>query len=130
MKLLSKHPTGFKIQHTLLSSAEQSNNRVIVQTFPPEFTMCHKKKRTVWLYLWLIISTVPYCSIHSLPRMTLCTQQKGFVHVYASLCLSGHTHDQAVTRQPQNALVSKRDPTEKISLTLSITRNMVGKMNK
>lgn len=38
-------------------------------------------------YLWLSISTVPYCSIHSFPSMTLCTQQLGLLHVYASLCL-------------------------------------------
>lgn len=38
-------------------------------------------------YLWLTISTVPYCSIHSFPSMTLCTQQLGLLHVYASLCL-------------------------------------------
>ena len=38
-------------------------------------------------YLWFVISTLPYCSIQSLPTMILCTQQVGFVHVYASLCL-------------------------------------------
>lgn len=32
-------------------------------------------------YLWLRISTVPYCSIHSFPMMTLCTQQVGLVQV-------------------------------------------------
>lgn len=32
-------------------------------------------------YLWFTISTVPYCSNHSLPIITLCTQQVGFVHV-------------------------------------------------
>ena len=39
------------------------------------------------LYLWLTISTVPYCSIQSFPKIMLCTQHIGFVHVYASLCL-------------------------------------------
>ena len=39
------------------------------------------------LYLWLTISTVPYCSIQSFPKMMLCTQHIGFVQVYASLCL-------------------------------------------
>lgn len=38
-------------------------------------------------YLWFVISILPYCSIQSLPTMILCTQQVGFVHVYASLCL-------------------------------------------
>lgn len=38
-------------------------------------------------YLWFVISTLPYCSIQSLPTMILCTQHVGFVHVYASLCL-------------------------------------------
>lgn len=38
-------------------------------------------------YLWFVISTLPYCSIQSLPTMMLCTQQVGLVHVYASLCL-------------------------------------------
>lgn len=32
-------------------------------------------------YLWLRISTVPYCSIHSFPMITLCTQQVGLVQV-------------------------------------------------
>lgn len=38
-------------------------------------------------YLWFVISTLPYCSIQSLPTMMLCTQHVGFVHVYASPCL-------------------------------------------
>lgn len=37
--------------------------------------------------LWLTTSIVPYCSIHSLPTMMLCTQQLTFVHVYASFHL-------------------------------------------
>lgn len=32
-------------------------------------------------YLWFKISTVPYCSIHSFPMITLCTQQVGLVQV-------------------------------------------------
>lgn len=32
-------------------------------------------------YLWFKISTVPYCSIHSFPIITLWTQQVGFVQV-------------------------------------------------
>lgn len=32
-------------------------------------------------YLWFRISTVPYCSIHSFPMITLCTQQVGLVQV-------------------------------------------------
>ena len=32
-------------------------------------------------YQWLRISTVPYCSIHSFPMITLWTQQVGLVHV-------------------------------------------------
>lgn len=40
---------------------------------------------------WLMISIVPYCSIHSWPTMMLCTQHVGFVHVKASLDLWGST---------------------------------------
>ena len=38
-------------------------------------------------HLWFVISMLPYCSIQSFPTMMLCTQQVGFFHVYASLCL-------------------------------------------
>lgn len=57
-------------------------------------------------YLWLTISTLPYCSIQSLPTMMLCTQQVGFVHVYASLCLQNNPKPRSLVR---SAILSKHD---------------------
>lgn len=53
-------------------------------------------------YLWLTISTVPYCSIHSFPSMTLCTQQLGLLHVYASLCLDENCRGEKKGRKRGN----------------------------
>lgn len=52
-------------------------------------------------YLWFMISTLPYCSIQSLPTMMLCTQQVGFVHVYASLCLKNNPKPREVAEKNQ-----------------------------
>lgn len=56
----------------------------------------------LWLYLWLIISTVPYCSIQSFPKMILCTQHIGFVHVYTSLCLQENHRINIVEKYPHS----------------------------
>lgn len=54
------------------------------------------------VYLWFTISTVPYCSIHSFPIITLCTQQVGFVHVQISLCLQRNKILEGTTRRQKH----------------------------
>lgn len=96
VQLFSKQPTGFKVQNTFLSSTNPSESRQTISINKKQYKHVTFLTDPRSVYLWLTISTVPYCSIQSLPRMMLCTQQKGLVHVYASLCLWRHTN---VSRQ-------------------------------
>jgi hypothetical protein len=67
---------------------------------------CRHTQRGSLPYLWLITSTLPYCSIHSWPTMMLWTQQVGFVQVYASLHLQRERESEHVTADNRSPTTS------------------------
>ena len=90
VQLFTKHSTWSEVQDALVSRTDKSNKQSNKEKGRCRITILHYIRS----YLWLSISTVPYCSIQSFPKMMLCTQHIGFVQVYASLCLEEvHTGD-------------------------------------